>query len=262
MEKEIENELLEKIAALENQVAVLTSNVENSQRTMDEILWAQVFNSYRCGCEWLGEDVAFYPGRWAVGYQYMYVVSRILNDLHPTSILETGMGQSTRLIGSYVKWMSEKQECHHIVVEHDPNWIDIFQNNFQLSTSTEIVQKNLVGVNFNEGGGADVICAMYENFGDVLNGRKFDFISLDGPYGTNDKNGYSRFDILGYLPECLEQSFCIVLDDYERWGEKNTVELIKTKLISNNIEVCETVYKGAKDMYLICSSDLQFLCTL
>lgn len=36
-----------------------------------------------------------------VGYQSMYVVSIILNDVQTQSILETGLGQSTRLIGSF-----------------------------------------------------------------------------------------------------------------------------------------------------------------
>ena len=40
---------------------------------------------------------------------------------------------------------------------------------------------------------------MYLNLEEIMKDKKFDFISIDGPYGVNDKNGYSRIDILNYF---------------------------------------------------------------
>ena len=67
-------------------------------------------------------------GRWAVGYQYLYVMYRVLNEIHPRRILELGLGQSTRMLGQYA---AAHENVSHFVVEHDPEWIDFFQRDFR-----------------------------------------------------------------------------------------------------------------------------------
>lgn len=251
-------QLYDRMDQLDNKLDEIKQNITANDRMLNEILWAQVFTSARCAFPWLDNNLALWPGRWGVGYQYMYVVSRYLNEVQPKSILETGLGQSTRLIGSYVKWLETRQECSHLVIEHDTEWIKIFENDFPHGTSTRIVQRNLAPVEINRQSKPYI----YHNLGEIIQEKKFDFISLDGPYGTDDPNGFSRIDILNFLPECLNSSFCIILDDYERYGEKNTVKCIKAKLQENHIPFCEAVYRGTNDMYLLASADLQFLCTL
>lgn len=250
-----------KVRELSEKVKEVAESVSENNRILNEILWAQVFNSAKSACKWLPQDTALWPGRWGVGYQYMYVMSRILNDVKPRKILETGLGQSTRLIGSYVKWMCAQSECSHLVIEHDESWIDIFKGDFKLSDSTRIVQRQLSRVLLNDGN-HESSTYIYQDMNEVLEGKKFHLISLDGPYGTDERFGYSRIDILPYLPGCLEESFCIVIDDYNRWGEKNTVEYIKAALRKANIRFAEAVYRGTQDMYLMASMDLKFLCTL
>ncbi len=234
---------------------------EQNNRMLNEILWAQVFNSSRNGYPWLPSDIALWPGRWAVGYQYMYVVSRLLDTVHPKNILETGLGQSTRLTGSYVRYMSERCSCRHLVIEHDQNWIDAFRQDFSLSDATQIILRKLGAANLG-GSDRDSLSFVYMDLDEVIKGQKFDFISLDGPYGTNVPAGYSRADILAYLPDCLEENFCIVLDDYERNGEKNTVKCIQEIMTEHHIEYFETVYRGTQDLYLLASKEWKFLCTL
>ena len=48
-----------------------------------ELLWAQIWHDTAKGCEWLGEDFGVSPGRWAVGYDYLYVMTRVLEELRP-----------------------------------------------------------------------------------------------------------------------------------------------------------------------------------
>lgn len=193
----------------------------------------------------------------------MYVVSRLLNEVRPGKILETGLGQSTRLIGSYVKWREKQTQIEHIVVEHDPSWIDVFCGDFETGGSTRICQRDLVQMQIRNPVSQQA-CAtwMYQDFEPLLRGKKFDFISLDGPYGTNEPGGFSRVDILALLPQCLEPRFCLVMDDYERHGEQNTVNCIRAALRESGIAFAETVYRGEQDLYLIASADLKYLCTL
>lgn len=251
------------IGALQTRVEALSCAVEENNRILKELLWAQVFSSARGAFQWLPERTALWPGRFGVGYQYMYVVSRLLNEVRPKRILETGLGQSTRLIGSYVKWMEKQEPLEHIVIEHDQSWIDVFRDDFAIGASTKICQRDLMQTQITHPESQNVRATwMYRDLAAVLQGKKFDFISLDGPYGTNDPYGFSRVDILHFIPECLEKSFCIVMDDFERYGEKNTVGCIKAILRENGIAYAETVYRGEQDMYLIMSTDLKYLCTL
>lgn len=86
-------------------------------------------------------------------------------------------------------------------------------------------------------------------------------ISIDAPFGSPCYI-YARADILELLPQCLKKSFVIILDDYNRTGEQNTVKLLKEKLDDEKIMYCEGVYSGNKDIFVITSMDYKFLVSL
>lgn len=117
-------------------VNVIAKSVNDSVGVARENEWAAIFNNTIYNSSWL-KDRSFSPGRWAVGYQFLYVMYRILNEVKPKSILELGLGQSTRMIAQYVRASSD---VNHYVVEHDPGWIEFFSNNFAVPESTTIVQ--------------------------------------------------------------------------------------------------------------------------
>ena len=221
-----------------------------SQKNSDEILWAEIFHDVASNSTWL-HDKAFSAGRWAVGYQYLYAVYRILDEVKPKSILELGLGQSTRLLGQYA---SANRDVLHMVVEHDPSWIEFFQKDFSLGDNTTIVQLERDYIKFCE----DEKVLVFKDFYETFNGQKYDFISIDAPFG-GDAIVYARVDILNILPECLAESFIIVVDDYERHGEKNMVAILETILKENNIAFKKGVYSGQKDCVVICSEDLNFV---
>lgn len=222
-------------------------------RSANEAVWANVFHDATVESTWL-KNKSFFPGRWAVGYPVLYAMYRILNEVRPHNILELGLGQSTRMISQYV---ASFENVQHSVVEHDPEWISFFKNDFPLSERTKIVQLDREMVPFMD---AEEV-RVFSNFGDTFSGRKFDFILIDAPLG-GDMKQYARIDVLGILPECLAESFVLMIDDYNRDGEKATVEQMKNKLQENNIEFASSVYAGAKDMFIMTSTDLKFLCSM
>ena len=107
----------------------------DSARHASEAVWAQIFNNTISESLWL-KDKTFSPGRWAVGYPYLYVMYRVLNETRPKRILELGLGQSTRMIAQYA---AAFQDVEHIVVEHDPEWVEFFCNDFPLPKNTKVV---------------------------------------------------------------------------------------------------------------------------
>jgi hypothetical protein len=219
---------------------------------VDEVLWAQVFHDAIIGSEWL-TDKKFYPGRAAVGYEFLYVLFRVLSSTRPKSILELGLGQTTHMISQYV---SANLGARHIVVEHDPLWIDFFLKEHRISDRTKIMQMDLGKTDFR---GTSV--TSYERFSENLAGSRFDFICIDGPFGFDAKK-YSRIDTLELMPRCLESSFVIMIDDYNRQAEQNTVKELTALLSRNNIDTYGGSYRGRKTSHLIATSDYKFLCTL
>lgn len=222
-----------------------------------ELIYANIFHDTIKGSEWLPSDFSMSPGNAALGYPALYVLYRILNEFHPKSILETGLGQSTKIISLYNRW---HEDCHHVVVEHDHSWIDFFMNHFKVPQSTEIVELPITDVMLDFDGNLSNV-TVYEGFADRFVEKKFDFMCIDGPFGFRSPC-YARVDLFGILPECLAESFVILLDDCNRDGERNTLNLISELLKEKSIPHSKNIYFGEKGTGIIVSDDLAFLCSL
>lgn len=234
------------------EVKQLKQMVNECSRGISELKYSETFTR-TIGGEWL-KNTSFSPGgSFAVGYPFLYVMYRALDEMRPNSILELGLGQSTKMLGQYAAF----KKINHYVVEHDISWIDFFRRRFVLSEYTQIVKLKTIMERYKD---SDAV-RVYENFENTFKGRKFDFICIDAPFGY-DMPLYSRIDVLKLLPNCLDESFAIMIDDYQRIGEQNTVQEIKNALSSNGIKYSTNIYSGDKDLCIICSSDLSFLCTL
>ena len=225
----------------------------DGSRYASEGVWGEIFNQVIKGSTWL-KDTAFAAGRWAVGYQYLYAVYRILNEVKPQNILELGLGQSTKLISQYA---AACPSVHHQIVEHDPLWMDFFRKNYNLPGNTEMVQLDREFVPYKE---AEKV-RVFKNFSETFKGQKFDFISIDAPLG-GDMKQYARIDVLQLLPDCLAESFIIVIDDAERSGETHTIREMTETLKRNDIFFAQGRYSGKKDCVVICSEDLKFVCSM
>jgi ribosomal protein RSM22 (predicted rRNA methylase) len=132
----LNKELLEQQKKLANAIERVRWQSMESTRYASEAVWAETFNNTIAGSTWL-KNTAFAPGRWAAGYPVLYVMYRVLNEVRPKRILELGLGQSTRMIAQYA---ASHEGVEHFVVEHDPDWIAFFQNDFELSPRSQIVQ--------------------------------------------------------------------------------------------------------------------------
>ena len=82
---------------------------------------------------------------------------------------------------------------------------------------------------------------------------------IDAPKGCE---GFSRVDILNIIPQCLHESFIIMLDDSQRNGEQNTIKEVLHVLDNHNIKYTTGVYSGEKDVIVIASDDNKFFCSM
>lgn len=233
---------------LKNNLQELNKNIEKSIRISNENLYATIFHDTIKDSEWLNIPLSLSSG--AIGYPYAYILYRTLDQIKPKKILETGLGQSTKIITEYVK---KFKGVSHDVVEHDKEWINFFKqttdmSKFQNVHLLESYRKKYNGVEYNA----------YKNFEKEFKNKKFNLICIDGPVGYGEE--YSRMDIIDIVPKCLEEQFVILIDDCERIGEQRTISLLEEKLNKNNISFLSGYqYWGNTSVYICVSPDLEFL---
>lgn len=251
--RQASNSFLESQKKSSERSVQIYKNAQEADRYSAEAVWAHIFNNSISGSSWL-KDKTFSPGRWAVGYPYLYAMYRVLNEIRPNHILELGLGQSTRMITQYA---AAFEKSKHIVVEHDPSWIEFMSRELQLSRQTHLVQMELEMTKFENVENVRV----YKGFGEKFGNQKFDFISIDAPLG-GDMYEFARIDVLRLLPDCLMPDFVIMIDDTERSGEQHTIVKMEEVLQRNGIPYKKGRYVGKKDCMLICSETLSFLATM
>lgn len=232
----------------------LTKNLANTaRRNSMESVWAAIFNQTIYGSEWL-KNPSFSSGRWAVGYPYLYALYRILNEVHPKQILELGLGQTTKMISQYA---AAFPNVVHQVVEHDPEWIAFFTKICPLPENTEIIRLDREFITYKD---AEKVRA-FKGFQEKFKGQQFDFISIDAPLGADMKQ-YSRIDVLNMMPEILFPDFILMIDDYNRHGEQNTVKEMEKVLTEHQIEYAQGKYSGEKDCFVLAAKKYKFVCSM
>jgi len=227
--------------------------IEQIHNKTNEVLWGETFNSTICNSAWL-LDKSFSPGRWAVGYPYLYILYRVLNEIKPKNILELGLGESTRMIAQYA---SSHNDAKHIVVEQENQWIDFFSNSNHLSKKTELIHLPAAERVFLE----EERALIYEDFASTVGGSKYDFISIDGP-GPSRSTLYARIDLLELIPNSISDSFCILFDDLDLEKCARTFRLVQEKFDDSGIDFSVGYYEGDKRVGIICSTDNKYLCSL
>lgn len=220
-----------------------------------ELLYGEVWNSVKGGIRWLNniESLSLFPGRWAIGYNTMYVLVRTLNDISPHNVLEFGLGNSSKIISQYFA-AQDKGVWHHIIIEHNTKWINFIKKENILSRYSKIHQTQLITKKYKR---HKVIS--YKNINPVMN-LKYDLILIDGPLGS--EGAFSRVDILSYIPGCLNESFAIIIDDYHRRGERGLVRELESILRRHKIDFATGIYLGEAECFIIVSKNLLFLTTL
>lgn len=178
----------------------------------------------------------------------------MLDEFKPVSILELGLGQSTKMTTSYMKSGLNAEAKIHYIVEHDQEWADFMKNSVDFIKSKLIllplIQKEYKGS----------LGMAYEKFSDMTGIEKYELILIDGPFGAEGE--FSRVDILSIIPKCLADNFVIMIDDTERRGEKNMCNELCEILKKNNIDYVSSEYRGVKNFMVIASKSRRFACSM
>ena len=204
---------------------------------LKELQYAFVFDDTTKDSEWLiKKDFSLINA--AANYSLAYSLYRILNDAKPKNILELGLGQTTKLTTQYVNQFNNSKLT---VVEGDKEWIGLFKENLDINDNTQILNLDLENFIYE-----DDETIRFKGFLEAVGNQQFDLIIIDGPQGfiaDSDNNpielNFSRTNVWQLIPQNLADDFIILMDDYHRAGEQNTLNHVKELLIENKIEFYE-----------------------
>lgn len=232
----------------------LDAIAEEAMKASMEALDGVKFNTAIRGATWL-ENIGFYPGGWAADYRLLTILFRVLNDIGPTSVLEFGLGESTRMLAAYRSGKNPSAEV--FTVEHNKEWQEFLIAQCPLFADINIVntameRKIVHGESTN----------FYSGLVDALpQGRKFDLLLIDGPIGTPR---YSRYNMVEVVEaDLLADDFILFLDDAARPGEMETIAIAEEKLRSKGIEFNSAFLKNSKKgIYTAHSKKFSFLATI
>ncbi|MBU2952150.1 hypothetical protein KO493_15725 [Tamlana agarivorans] len=220
---------------------------QENKAHLKELEWANIYHDSIRGKKEL-QNLSLNIGRWAGNYTFFYILNRILTDYKPNSIIELGLGESSKFISVFIENYSK--DTSHLIIEESSDWRDSFNSNFKLFQNSKIEVCNLVtkqvrGVETN---GYDQI----ENF----TNSKFDLYIVDGPLGSLN---YSRYDILKFVENLgASDDFIIIVDDYHRNGEKETANELATLFDAKKIKINTAVYAGVKSLIVFATEKYKY----
>ncbi|MDB5280346.1 MAG: hypothetical protein JWR61_5301 [Ferruginibacter sp.] len=213
----------------------------------EELQWANIFHDTIKNKPWLN-NIAISPGRWAVNYSFLYVLVKVLSDYKPIRIIEFGLGESSKIVSSFLNF--ELMESSHLIIEQNAQWMIEFEDKFILSPSSKIIHLPLT---------KEIIknCPVnvYQGFKEKVTGI-YDLYLIDGPLGSTN---FSRYDICHIADRLTKNDeFIIIMDDYNRSGEKDTAQDLLENLASKGIKTYINTYVGIKSQLVIATEKYRF----
>lgn len=227
---------------------ITAPNYKQVSRDLSELLWANIYHDTIQDKEW-AKKVSISPYDMAINYSMLYLLTRILSEYKINHILEFGLGQSSKFINAYLE--SVDNESKHHIVEHDKEWIEFFSKN--ITSKSTIKQLNLVKVKFES-----MEVQLFENLNEHVDST-YNLYLIDGPHGLPN---FSRYDICIIANTFkIDDQFIIIMDDYQRNGEQETMIKLRDILNNKGIKFYTKVFKGSKSQMMIVTDKYKFATT-
>lgn len=246
--------MIKKIKSLVRIISETKERVDLIEKLLRENEWNNVFNSAIIGSTWFN-NTPLNIGRWAGNYSLLYILYRILNEIKPERILELGLGETTKMIQAYKQHHNVNAFC--VTIEQSKEWIDLKLKNGILLENIKIVKADVESIDVK---GFETF--IYKDLPTLLTpfNKRFSLILIDGPLGTDN---YSRYNIVELVNKgFLDSNFIIIVDDYNRLGEQQTVNDLREALTNLKYNYFEGIYEGDKNNLIIGSLNFQFLKTM
>jgi hypothetical protein len=224
---------------------ITAPNHTKISQNIDELLWASIYHDTIRGNEW-AKNISISPYDMAINYSMLYLITRILSEFKVKRILEFGLGQSSKFINAYVE--SDPKNISHDIIEHNTEWINFFRQNILSSSKILNLKLEVELINNKK-------IQIFSNLLDYIQ-PSYELYIIDGPNGLSSN---SRFDINKIAERFLSnEQFVIIMDDYQRKGEQETMNTLMSILQSKGITFHHKVFKGSKSQMMIVSDKYKY----
>ena len=204
----------------------------------------------------MGRD--FFVDGAAASPNLQLLIAKILGLCQPDTILELGSGQTTKALAHYAR---THPEARILTIEEHAEWHQRMSLTLNAPENHRYDTSPVVPMEVSLPGGGTASTGWYARGKELLDGRRFQLILVDGP--TNHKAGefvrYSRSGLLPYLPAILADRFAIVLDDTENYGYAMTAHAMRDAISAAGRPVTVFYVHGVKSQTILCSPEWQFL---
>ena len=215
--------------------------------TQKELSWANIYHDYVRGIPEI-QELSLSVGRWAANYSLLYVLCKIIREQKPEVVWEFGLGESSKLISTLL--MANANAEKHLIFEHNNDWKNHFMANNSLGPKSEIIPVKVVEFDYKEASSTK-----YELETPLVHDRFYLFV-IDGPVGTP---AYSRFNIVELARQLRsDQKFMIIMDDYNRPGEQQTMAELIGVLNQKQIKHYTSRYTSVKTQLVVASENIKF----
>ena len=192
---------------------IVDNHIETCVRP--EMFWMQRYRDMAEDADWLKKKAVFAGTDEGpeVGYAYLYVLLRLLEEFHPKQILEFNFGQATRISAQYAAGNGGKLT----VLEHDRSRVEHFMRCWPLNwAGTEIQGSKLLKVR-----GHGVEGWYYSNFPKVIEGKRYNLLLFKCPFGGG-RSSFPHVELSTDITSVLADDFAILMDHIE---DKNVEEV-------------------------------------
>lgn len=201
------------------------------------------FNVILHDTEWI-RDKNIYLSDFAVDEAYMMHMIKILETYSFKNILDLGCGQTTLLLSQY----AETHQADLLTIESDTKLADKLQMEHPIVNVKKYVQYYHSVTNE-----ASMYLGLTRDL--LLQKNKFDFISVDGPYGVNCEH-MSRINILELISNGLmADNFVIMLHNINRMAEMNTAIACTSLLDALGIKYHKVISWFGRGTFIISNVD-------
>lgn len=223
-------------------------DIEKILKISNELLYAHIFSDTTSNCQWL-KDKSFTPYQGAANYSFLFKLFRIYDIFEPKNILEFGIGQTTKLTSQYIAYKNKSSKAY--IIDDNEKWINIYKKLIPITKNLKIIKLDTEKFKYKK---TESISSKYSNLKKIIKNTKFNLIIVDGPIGHGKE--YPRTNLFDLIKNNLDKDWITIIDDAERHGEQNTINLFEKKLKINKIDFFSFYIEGTKKQQIICSKDV------
>jgi hypothetical protein len=213
----------------------------DTERICAEVAFVDAFRQLQARYPWLGHPV--FPLGGAANHALLVVLSRILIEQNPATVIEFGAGQTTHILS---KW-SEVSGARVITVEQDAHWVGEVRRHVK-SASHEIVQAPLRKSRYGD------LWYDMDVLRDALIGAQADLMVVDGPTGSAE---WSRAGFIDCFGEIHQPDWMILWDDLHRRPDFQSFDQFVASVRASDVNCRMAFSQTSKTLGIACTEKFQ-----